>query len=338
MGLSPLARGNRTRALAAGSTSGPIPARAGQPWSHKKPPCQEWAYPRSRGATLSTGSTGVPRAGLSPLARGNQSSASWSGLIRGPIPARAGQPHSPLQLRRWHRAYPRSRGATHQRDEVIDSIMGLSPLARGNRAGTRTKDCVEGPIPASAGQPRPFQSTPAGHRAYPRSRGATSWSISTASRTTGLSPLARGNRQTGSRQRFAGGPIPARAGQPTVRRGGRLDKRAYPRSRGATWRRASSFMATMGLSPLARGNRLLPALDGDAAGPIPARAGQPSARAATAAGHGAYPRSRGATSTSGIELSALQGLSPLARGNLGQLSYVRVKKGPIPARAGQPLG
>ena len=50
----------------------------------------------------------------------------------------------------------------------------------------------------------------------------------------------------------------------------------------------------------------------------------------------AYPRSRGATELSPMLAGRVGGLSPLARGNLGQCAVCDGNLGPIPARAGQP--
>jgi hypothetical protein len=70
-----------------------------------------------------------------------------------------------------------------------------------------------------------------------------------------------------------------------------------------------------GLSPLARGNR--PAFHDQVspAGPIPARAGEPSGPGQTSEPARAYPRSRGGTDPAVIWPIAERGLSPLARGN-----------------------
>ena len=136
--------------------------------------------------------------------------------FHGPIPARAGQP-PPIGCNTCApRAYPRSRGATCliPRNSSIES--GLSPLARGNRLCARVLTAVMGPIPARAGQPGVCEYRPRFGRAYPRSRGATLVKPIWGRQTTGLSPLARGNLPSLIGQRPAGGPIPARAGQPQL--------------------------------------------------------------------------------------------------------------------------
>ena len=153
----------------------------------------------------------------------------------------------------------------------------------------------------------------------------------------GLSPLARGNQVLPSKLQGFGGPIPARAGQPLLWHPAQSWTRAYPRSRGATDQIALPPPPVQGLSPLARGNRDCQDRQRDGGGPIPARAGQPSGCATGPQGSGAYPRSRGATAGVASRLSWLPGLSPLARGNRALRQVAEIGKGPIPARAGQPV-
>ena len=194
----------------------------------------------------------------------------------GPIPARAGQPAAIHRGKSWSRAYPRSRGATPRHRLLALWPRGLSPLARGNR-GTATLPRVWcGPIPARAGQPSHGEARRSGCGAYPRSRGATLFSVTAKLRAWGLSPLARGNRCRSRANGVFPRPIPARAGQPLrgalpFAQGG-----AYPRSRGATVMVVVPVIRTRGLSPLARGNQPRLELMFYREGPIPARAGQPA--------------------------------------------------------------
>ncbi len=132
-GLSPLARGNLTGEIGGNVASGPIPARAGQPWAPMGACTRWWAYPRSRGATGSTSAQQQVLAGLSPLARGNHGVRAARVRQLGPIPARAGQPARRHTKGLGSRAYPRSRGATTGEWADFSGDEGLSPLARGNR-------------------------------------------------------------------------------------------------------------------------------------------------------------------------------------------------------------
>ena len=70
--------------------------------------------------------------GLSPLARGNPEHEEGQPLVRGPIPARAGEPGCAKAVDFVGGAYPRSRGGTNLTGVHPMSFMGLSPLARGN--------------------------------------------------------------------------------------------------------------------------------------------------------------------------------------------------------------
>ena len=72
-------------------------------------------------------------------------------------------------------------------------------------------------------------------------------------------------------------------------------------------------------------------------GPIPARAGQPRSGRVCGWPSRAYPRSRGATFHRRERAIDAQGLSPLARGNRDGGAVLQWPRGPIPARAGQPL-
>ena len=76
------------------------------------------------------------------------------------------------------KAYPRSHGATDMAPTVLMRKMGLSPLARGNRAGPGSGVQLLGPIPARTGQPGIWWPTAARSWAYPRSHGATARCVS----------------------------------------------------------------------------------------------------------------------------------------------------------------
>ena len=234
---------------------GPIPARAGQPPAPKNWCFGVGAYPRSRGATEVGAFATDDDLGLSPLARGNRRRKHCHHARLGPIPARAGQPGAFRLLIPSIRAYPRSRGATHLEQRPRQGLKGLSPLARGNRL--QALQCRIGvrPIPARAGQPTAAAPAVAASRAYPRSRGATSAALGVYRLGEGLSPLARGNRCSAMRAFTSMGPIPARAGQPSVTAPCWPPLWAYPRSRGATGRGIVILTTAQGLSPLARGNQ-----------------------------------------------------------------------------------
>ena len=192
-------------------------------------------------------------------------------------------------------AYPRWRGETRQRKSSPRPSSGLSPLARGNRPERAFGGALAGPIPAGAGKPAPLLAWPLADRAYPRWRGETALRSAILPRSSGLSPLARGNRRQRFVHAFQRGPIPAGAGKPSsrVRRASRV--RAYPRWRGETLSRKASAPAPWGLSPLARGNLRRPRGLRCRPGPIPAGAGKPISPLVNGLCRWAYPRWRGET-------------------------------------------
>ena len=172
------------------------------------------AYPRSRRGTKEKMRQLCQVQGLSPLAQGNP--CVWAGNRRavGPIPARAGEPVMPTRRVRRIRAYPRSRRGTTICSTIRVLLMGLSPLAQGNRPYRPNSPSRHGPIPARAGEPKRPCWSAIHTTAYPRSRRGTRRWKGCDDKTKGLSPLAQGNPPELEQALGATGPIPARAGEP----------------------------------------------------------------------------------------------------------------------------
>ena len=315
---------------------GPIPAPAGQPQGCGGGGGLQRAYPRSRGATRSDSRKAATSEGLSPLPRGNRGILELFEGRAGPIPAPAGQPSAAGATGARPRAYPRSRGATRKRATVDCKAWGLSPLPRGNHQTLTSRRLRAGPIPAPAGQPGPRRTGARRRWAYPRSRGATQIGGAQAAKLYGLSPLPRGNRDQSHGFAHWNGPIPAPAGQPLSYARRRPCVGAYPRSRGATTPGRHHGCRMEGLSPLPRGNRNYGGCEYDLRGPIPAPAGQPADDPPARLRSRAYPRSRGATFAAIRYGIAVEGLSPLPRGNPTPVDADELGIGPIPAPAGQP--
>ena len=232
--------------------------------------------------------------GLSPRVRGNRYFMLMRRPLRGPIPARAGQPGGVHTASASLGAYPRACGATSRLQMLDQNHWGLSPRVRGNRATNLRRCWAPGPIPARAGQPLPSRWRRRGCWAYPRACGATPWPSPVASMAMGLSPRVRGNHRTHLSMLARWGPIPARAGQPEGVALRLHDIGAYPRACGAT-RYCNAISASLpGLSPRVRGNpQPIPRLD----------------RAV------AYPRACGATAGGHYRSHRPTGLSPRVRGN-----------------------
>ena len=111
------------------------------------------------------------------------------------------------------------------------------------------------------------------------------------------------------------GPIPVRTGEPPPDHRQYERRGAYPRSHGGTVNRLFPCVTIMGLSPFARGNRLLQLVAGCARGPIPVRTGEPQHASCLSVLARAYPRSHGGTGLVCNNDYASKGLSPFARGN-----------------------
>jgi len=336
MGLSPLARGNRLLCLLDGVEKGSIPACAGEPISGAGCARVTRVYPRLRGGTSVTPTEIFLSMGLSPLARGNRPLVNGLTALYGSIPACAGEPRSwPNRcLAAW--VYPRLRGGTALVGRVGVARQGLSPLARGNPLVLHRPEPAVGSIPACAGEPQnPARQKP-GAGVYPRLRGGTHHPRFALQSLEGLSPLARGNPQTGTSARSALGSIPACAGEPLD--GGKIGKPegVYPRLRGGTTTPVAFCSMSWGLSPLARGNRFGLPKPLFLLGSIPACAGEPTKRDSWPLMARVYPRLRGGTNVKTLAASGLEGLSPLARGNLVEAVEIGEDKGSIPACAGEP--
>ncbi len=92
-----------------------------------------------------------------------------------------------------------------------------------------------------------------------------------------------------------------------------------------------------GLSPRVRGNPAHPPAWTMLTGSIPARAGEPSWYSPTSYRKRVYPRACGGTASLYHDIQRPTGLSPRVRGNRPSLTARVLRRGSIPARAGEPL-
>ena len=133
------------------------------------------AYPRVCGGTIEPPRGGHVHGGLSPRVRGNLPVATARLIRSGPIPACAGEPAGQVLMCNFDGAYPRVCGGTQRRLRLGALSGGLSPRVRGNPAGFRFRDDIEGPIPACAGEPPAATRVEFRVGAYPRVCGGTLW-------------------------------------------------------------------------------------------------------------------------------------------------------------------
>ncbi len=311
-----------------------IPADAGNTAPGARLYQQYAVYPRWRGEHASPNNNHVGEHGLSPLARGT--------LILSPlrtrrwrfIPAGAGNTFSLPAGRREVSVYPRWRGEHGQLTTDVVFRAGLSPLARGTLWPSRYHDPITRFIPAGAGNTSPDELYNWQFTVYPRWRGEHKCRNASLNNHTGLSPLARGtlhhNGWCSSSVRF----IPAGAGN-TYRNKRRFQKRAvYPRWRGEHINPRGNCRISAGLSPLARGTlRRQPPIPNKNRF-IPAGAGNTSSACRLLKLSAVYPRWRGEHNNIAINIYRILGLSPLARGTLGEIAMDGLSNRFIPAGAG----
>ncbi len=211
-------------------------------------------YPRVCGGTRLFLARSVRRNGLSPRVRGNPNGLLEPEILRGSIPACAGEP--PSLVANWCRngVYPRVCGGTLVRHwDTLKSqglsprvrgtstkllmlfvLMGLSPRVRGNRADGEDDPRHRGSIPACAGEPRGRRRRGRCGRVYPRVCGGTSAGGTFSARIRGLSPRVRGNPPIVAEYSCGRGSIPACAGEPSLSPPRRTARRVYPRVCGGT--------------------------------------------------------------------------------------------------------
>ena len=218
-------------------------------------------------------------------------------LCHGSIPASAGQPGSTIFASTPGKVYPRECGATEVLNTDEGRQWGLSPRVRGNRPRPRLRKARSGSIPASAGQPCIHLRHDILEWVYPRECGATH----------------DRRRRSGHQVRS----IPASAGQPR-------------RVCGLCFRKT-------GLSPRVRGNRMRAVGIRAEHGSIPASAGQPTTGCASPTPARVYPRECGATVCEPWGYVPSTGLSPRVRGNRLPAAHRQLRRGSIPASAGQPV-
>ena len=318
-GLSPRVRGNPTERLPDGRYPGSIPACAGEPTPAC---CRTWrsgVYPRVCGGTVTAVAVRCTPRGLSPRVRGNHAGKAAGRVLRGSIPACAGEPRPAGCAPGGCAVYPRVCGGTLADYQVRLRLNGLSPRVRGNHRHCEANQRRRRSIPACAGEPKRSASTHRRSRVYPRVCGGTSPISSFVRRCQGLSPRVRGNPLQQAVESMSKRSIPACAGEPGLFTRHGIRSQVYPRVCGGTYHGARMFVGAYGLSPRVRGNlrsaRGVTKTDGS----IPACAGEPRRCLDSHWRHQVYPRVCGGTRAETICISRWPGLSPRVRGNLRKL-------------------
>ena len=329
-------RGNHISHFRPRSRTRSIPAHAGEPRVGLALAFQARVYPRACGGTIESIRDEEEESGLSPRMRGNHPNRPGFAKIDGSIPAHAGEPLSGRERieRGW--VYPRACGGTLLPGVWAIQMKGLSPRMRGNPYAVTLTMGGQRSIPAHAGEPSGKQESRRVIRVYPRACGGTCEALSRGTVMSGLSPRMRGNRHRDTRHSDRSGSIPAHAGEPNPARGFPPSLRVYPRACGGTRQSQPWTFSPKGLSPRMRGNHTGQDLSDLEDGSIPAHAGEPPLKRPKCWLARVYPRACGGTPVPSIPPSVSMGLSPRMRGNQRQSECDPVRKGSIPAHAGEP--
>ena len=173
---------------------------------------------------------------------------------------------------------------------------------------------------------------------YPRWRGEHCRAPTTCNPATGLSPLARGTLLNELSDFDVLRFIPAGAGNTDYFQRQAFERAVYPRWRGEHIEHCGAAGGNYGLSPLARGTRMLSVVMPFSARFIPAGAGNTPRQASYAVVEAVYPRWRGEHKLFLIRPTIIDGLSPLARGTLAARTTDRIPARFIPAGAGNTAG
>ncbi len=143
------------------------------------------------------------------------------------------------------------------RDAVNDSNRGLSPLARGTPCEKCSRSNDRRFIPAGAGNTLARNNANPSGAVYPRWRGEHGNGPPWPHLPSGLSPLARGTRFLCHCLSISCRFIPAGAGNTYLIFRRRFSSPVYPRWRGEHCSCVGICCCLAGLSPLARGTRVL---------------------------------------------------------------------------------
>ena len=173
-GLSPPTRGNPPRIPRRPLSNRSIPAHAGEPISTRKRNSDISVYPRPRGGTRRNRGCGLSLGGLSPPTRGNLGRRFADNVMRGSIPAHAGEPTRDSALAYLGEVYPRPRGGTTIGSASVTAVQGLSPPTRGNLWRLGVYVPFQRSIPAHAGETPATRAAGVSTTVYPRPRGGTS--------------------------------------------------------------------------------------------------------------------------------------------------------------------
>ena len=228
-------------------------------------------------------------------------------------------------------------GGSPADDAPLQQSEGLSPRVRGKPGPGQGPALPPRSIPACAGEAHRHHAAVNLGKVYPRVCGGSSFRISTAAVSGGLSPRVRGKRWSAPPPPPASRSIPACAGEAPDHAHDVFRYGVYPRVCGGSLKNAGVMTTDEGLSPRVRGKLGRCRHPADGFRSIPACAGEARSLAAACWPGSVYPRVCGGSAPSATRPGLIQGLSPRVRGKLAALLYVAGMGGSIPACAGEAL-
>ena len=314
---------------------GAIPAGAGETGYTGRVLDGEGGNPRGRGGDQYGRRPAALAAGQSPRARGRHGSSLKITVIRGAIPAGAGETGEHITIRWEERGNPRGRGGDLRVFPVKRFLEGQSPRARGRRQTGRRQLLCKGAIPAGAGETDGHFPDFLVGGGNPRGRGGDVVACASRDPPKGQSPRARGRHLSSNTDLTGLGAIPAGAGETSRTSSTTARRRGNPRGRGGDLPVLPVKTRAQGQSPRARGRLESPSPDRDRRGAIPAGAGETKRYRKDSRREGGNPRGRGGDTLPVRSGSTLRGQSPRARGRRGKMWNRRGSLRAIPAGAGE---
>ena len=336
MGPSPRVRGSHTNRSRSQAICGSIPACAGEPSRGRLPGCRPGVHPRVCGGARQQPHLLALLEGPSPRVRGSRHAGHSHARRSGSIPACAGEPFRIVSAARPWWVHPRVCGGAIVRPDTIADWKGPSPRVRGSHGWNGRAVSYPRSIPACAGEPARRRRRRCPGRVHPRVCGGADVALLADAVKPGPSPRVRGSPGVVHRVDAGRGSIPACAGEPKHRRCFRRVFRVHPRVCGGAVIAGYCYWWAKGPSPRVRGSlphqNRLPQRNGS----IPACAGEPRPSTMSRRSPRVHPRVCGGAACSRAPAAARPGPSPRVRGSHSMCRGRRLRRGSIPACAGEP--
>ena len=231
--------------------------------------------------------------------------------------------------------YPRVGGGNNPSALANYHGDGLSPRGRGKPVVAQEPHGRAGSIPAWAGETLQCDAPRRPAQVYPRVGGGNIPMIPALLRHLGLSPRGRGKLVRLSTVSSHTRSIPAWAGETLVVEFAAAQGWVYPRVGGGNPDAVRRAFKRKGLSPRGRGKLLHATPHHGLMGSIPAWAGETWAGRPVSAATTVYPRVGGGNAMMSARESEYVGLSPRGRGKQPRREAFELKRGSIPAWAGE---